>query len=347
MNKIEISHNVGVRVQPVLSPVPANGRLSVMAGQSVKVDCLLVKGNPRPNIIWTRKSQPMPSGESSIKAEYIQFKNASRHHSGIYTCSADNGWSDVPVTANIRLDVKHKPEIQVEETFIHTRDGEEVEITCIVHASPVAAVEWYKNGQILSENDKIITKRGNRHTLLLQRIGEVDTHGKYQCRALNMYGEDMALTEVSGKAAPANFKSAPYVRGTEPTQYKLEWVVTSSSEVTDFKVEFKGENDIAWTSLAGEVDKVEAESYAGHLLLDNLSQDTKYVTRVSAKNSYGYSRFSPEFEFSTPSSQRETSSSLIMDIHKQSSFSPRMKFNNYMVVAVICLSFSIKSYILD
>ena len=43
------------------------------------------------------------------------------------------------------------------------------------------------------------------------QVGNIDLHGKYQCRAKNQLGEAMALTEVSGKPAPANFKS-PKVR---------------------------------------------------------------------------------------------------------------------------------------
>ena len=41
----------------------------------------------------------------------------------------------------------------------------------------------------------------------------------------------MALTEVSGKAAPAAFKSAKMGSKEDATSYSLEWVVTSSSEV--------------------------------------------------------------------------------------------------------------------
>ena len=52
-------------------------------------------------------------------------------------------------------------------------------------------------------------------TLILKenilQVGNIDLHGKYQCRAKNQLGEAMALTEVSGKPAPANFKS-PKVR---------------------------------------------------------------------------------------------------------------------------------------
>ena len=54
--------------------------------------------------------------------------------------------------------------------------------------------------------------------------GDNDIHGKYDCRAWNMYGEAMATTEVSGKAAPANFKSQ-YMSKDE-TEYTLEWVVS-------------------------------------------------------------------------------------------------------------------------
>lgn len=71
----------------------------------------------------------------------------------------------------IKLDVQHKPEIEQSETFIHSRDGDEVEITCIIHASPPAKVEWYRNGQLLNSSDVVISERGNRQTLMLHSIG--------------------------------------------------------------------------------------------------------------------------------------------------------------------------------
>ena len=202
------------------------------------------------------------------------------------------------VLLQIRLDVQHKPEIEQEETFIHSRDGDEVEITCTIHASPLAEVEWYKNGHLLDPASNVITKRGNRHSLLLQNIGQSNTHGKYECRALNEFGEAMALTEVSGKAAPANFKSLPL--GNSKTEYKLEWVVTSSSAVTEFQVRYREDReDKDWQEVVVKVDKVEEESYAGEVLFEKLRPATKYVAQVKAKNSYGYSDYSRDFEFST------------------------------------------------
>ena len=37
-----------------------------------------------------------------------------------------------------------QPEIEQEETFIHTQEGDETEVICVVHASPKAEVKWFK-----------------------------------------------------------------------------------------------------------------------------------------------------------------------------------------------------------
>jgi len=299
LNTVELKHTVRVRVQPVVEPVPGTGVVVVEAGQPANLQCRLVKGSPEPEITWRRARRPLPGGEESLSGSSITFPRASRHHTGLYTCSADNGWGE-PAIAQIKLDVQHKPEIEQEETFIHSRDGDEVEITCTIHASPAAEVEWYRNGQLLDPRNFVITQRGNRHSLLLQKIGKRDTHGKYQCRAVNTFGEAMALTEVSGKAAPAAFKSAKMGSKEDATSYSLEWVVTSSSEVSEFKVEYREAGEgAAWEDVTAKVERVGAESFAGAVLLEGLKEKQSYLARVAAKNSYGYSNYSPEFEFST------------------------------------------------
>ena len=49
----------------------------------------------------------MPSGEEEVRGLSITFTSTSRHHSGIYTCSADNGFGR-PTNATITLDVQRK-----------------------------------------------------------------------------------------------------------------------------------------------------------------------------------------------------------------------------------------------
>ena len=146
-------------------------------------------------------------------------------------------------------------------------------------------MEWYRNGQLLEADKTVIQKRNNRHSLLLQQVGRVDSYGKYQCRAKNSLGEAMALTEVSGKPTPASFKS-PSV-GEEKERYMLEWVVTSTSPVEGFLVEWRLPGQEGWTSLEAGVHKVGEESYAGQQQITGLQPDTEYEARVGATNVYG------------------------------------------------------------
>ena len=51
-----------------------------------------------------------PDGREEMTGSRITFAKVTRHHSGIYNCSADNGFRPMPPTANklITLDVHRK-----------------------------------------------------------------------------------------------------------------------------------------------------------------------------------------------------------------------------------------------
>lgn len=313
-NPVEIKHTVKIRVAPEVqasgypAPEGEENMITVEAGQPVELDCKVLKGSPRPDIIWSRKERSLPSGEMSIKADSISFPKTNRRHSGIYICSADNGWGE-PATSKIKLNVQHAPVIEQEQTFIHTKEGDETEVTCIVHSSPHSIVTWYRNGQVLEKTKNVINQRGNRHTLLITQITG-STHGKYECRARNDFGEDMKTIEVSGKASPAEFKSGQL--GEKKKKYALEWVVESITQVTEFKVEYRKVKDDSdkWMKKMVTPTKVDPKGYAGEVVIDDLAPSTEYVARVSSKNDFGYSNLSPEFKFHTandgPLKQRKT-----------------------------------------
>ena len=98
--------------------------------------------------------------------------------------------------------ITDKPEIEQEETFIHTGEGDQTEVICIVHSSPRAEVSWYKDSTPLgseSSADYLMNQHGNRHTLTIPGV-DASKFGKYTCRAQNQYGEDQKTTEVSGES---------------------------------------------------------------------------------------------------------------------------------------------------
>ena len=100
--------------------------------------------------------------------------------------------------------ITDKPEIEQEETFIHTGEGDQTEVICIVHSSPHAEVTWLKDGAPIDESMFLVNQRGNRHTLTIPSV-DTSKFGKYTCKAQNQYGEDQKTTEVSGNNFITNY----------------------------------------------------------------------------------------------------------------------------------------------
>lgn len=245
-DRIEVKHKIQIRVAPVVKTDPPSGQLIVMEGETASLGCHISRGSPKPEIIWRRRDdRKFVDGKKEMAGSKIMFFKATRHHSGIYNCSADNGFSrPLPPTASktIILDVHHKPSIELQQTFIHTKETDETEIVCVVHASPRATVEWLKDGQKMGDGENkwgITSNIKNKHSLMLPAdLLERSKFGVYTCRATNKYGTDEKMVEVSGKAEPPNFKSEQ--EGDNETIYFLEWTAKSqTTPITSFKLEYR------------------------------------------------------------------------------------------------------------
>ncbi len=55
--------------------------------------------------------------------------------------------------------------------YVQARAGEEVEVTCLVHAYPPPTVAWYRNGGLLAAQETVTAVRGERYTLIATPIG--------------------------------------------------------------------------------------------------------------------------------------------------------------------------------
>lgn len=109
------------------------------------------------------------------------------------------------------------PEIITEESYVQTQDGVQLELVCIVHASPKADVRWFKDGLYLESNSSFIHNdttdddsledehrltirhNGRKHVLIIRGIEDED-RGHYTCHAMNSIGEGKGNIQVMGKS---------------------------------------------------------------------------------------------------------------------------------------------------
>ena len=161
----------------------------------------------------------------------ITFVKTDRHHSGVYTCTAENSEGS-PAKGVINLEVTCKrervlflllpsfssstarnlfvlmmtdePEIEVELNLVTIAEGYNTELTCTVHGEPKPTVYWSKNGQRLDSagpnsphHRYVQTSAGSRHVL---SIDNVQTHdfANYTCHGENRFGRDHKTIEMTG-----------------------------------------------------------------------------------------------------------------------------------------------------
>jgi len=293
---ISITHTVSIRVPPTITK-HSETYIETEKGQQVAMECRGT-GNPAPSLKWTRIGKgKMPDGKETLEGEEFVIRNVNRHHAGVYRCTADNGFTR-PAYKDIELRVVYKPEITVEEVFVHTKTGNEAELVCNVHGVPKPAVEWRKDGSAVAEEaNKIVFQNvHSKHSLIIKSVAKSD-FGKYTCAASSPKGTAQETLEISGYAGPASYKSAP--AGRKDTSYLLEWTVISHSPVTAFRVEHRPEGVSAWTEATATPIEDGPFHYAGKLYLKGLEGATVYEARVMTRNEEGWNKHKNVFSFAT------------------------------------------------
>lgn len=237
----EITHTVEILVPPRITYVSSNGRVELKKGSPVRLECK-ASGNPVPKITWTRKNNLLPGGEQTAVAPVLTLDRVDRHQAGIYQCTAANGVGE-DVTQQINLHVLYPPEISVESPVVHSAEGFEAQLVCIVHGESQPEVLWYRDTMQLDTTERrIMESRGSRHTLVIRKVNRSD-FGNYTCVADNQLGKTRKSVQLSGKPNPAKFNSAS--RGSWKDSYNISWAVESLSPIEEYKLLFRRLPDAA------------------------------------------------------------------------------------------------------
>ncbi|CRK88608.1 CLUMA_CG002357, isoform A [Clunio marinus] len=299
------THTVEILVPPSVRAVPSSGQITARKGGAVTLECK-ASGNPVPSIYWTKKSGSGKSLARIGEGPILTLEKVERLQSGVYQCTAENNVGE-PVTVDMRLDVLYPPEISVEKSWIHSGEGFEAQLVCIVHADPQPTVSWFQNSFPLQPTDRrIMSSRGNRHSLNIRHVMQED-FGNYSCVADNSLGRSKKYMEVSGRPGPAEFHSAPWSKS--PDSYNLTWKVDSYPPLQEVRLLYRKLmmnetfqqparwHDVILTPSSRPLN--EPLTHAMSFTLRGLQSGSVYEAIVQAKNRYGWNEVSDIFQFYT------------------------------------------------
>ncbi|XP_058447791.1 neurotrimin-like [Malaya genurostris] len=304
INKDQV-HTVEILVPPSVRAIPPSGQLTARKGGAVTLECK-ASGNPVPSIYWTKRSGAGKSAAKIGEGPILTLERVERQQAGVYQCTADNNVGE-PVTVDMRLDVLYPPDISVDKSWIHSGEGFEAQLECIVHADPQPTVSWYQNSFPIQPTDRrTMSSRGNRHTLTIRHVQQED-FGNYSCVADNTLGRSKKYMEVSGRPGPAEFVSPPWSRS--PDSYNLTWKVESYPPLLEVRLLYRklmmnetfqqpGRwHDVILTPSPRPIS--EPLSHVMAFTLRGLLPSSVYESIVQAKNRYGWNEVSDIFQFYT------------------------------------------------
>ncbi|XP_033165513.1 MAM domain-containing glycosylphosphatidylinositol anchor protein 1 isoform X1 [Drosophila mauritiana] len=296
-------HTVEILVPPSVRAIPTSGQLQARKGGPITLECK-GSGNPVPSIYWTKKSGANKSTARIGDGPILTLEKLERQQAGVYQCTADNGVGD-PVTVDMRLDVLYPPDIQVEKSWIHSGEGFEAKLVCIVFADPVATVSWYQNSfPIQSTDRRIMATRANRHMLTIRHIQQED-FGNYSCVADNSLGRSRKYMELSGRPGAAEFYSPKW--GRSPDSYNLTWKIDSYPPLEEVRLLYRRvqmnetyQQPGRWHDFILTPEHRPASEPLTHIMsytIKNLHPGGYYEAIVQAKNRYGWNEVSDIFQF--------------------------------------------------
>ncbi|XP_039278694.1 protein amalgam [Nilaparvata lugens] len=249
------------------------------------------------------EDEPLPSGEKASEGFQITLEKVDRHQAGVYQCTASNGVGE-PVTVDMQLDVLYAPEVEVERSWVHSGEGYEAQLVCIVHGEPQPSTVWYQDSFTLEPTERrTMDSRGNKHTLTIRNVQSSD-FGNYSCVAENSLGKSRKYMELSGRPSPAQFRSPPY--STSKNSYNLTWLVESYPPLEEVRLLYRKlmlndsyQTPGKWHDVVLQPSNGETFSHLMSYTIRNLESASVFEAIVQAKNRYGWNEVSDLYQFYT------------------------------------------------
>lgn len=233
-NKITAETEVLVRIPPIISD---NSTRSVItsAGTDINLYCNGI-GYPMPQISWRReKNKIIPGYGALVRGNRLTLFNISKDARGTYYCVADNGVSSGS-RRSISVEVEFAPVVRAERKRYGQALQYEAILTCHIESFPSPSVEWYKDGQLISNNknyriSQFATSDEFVETSLTVQKIEKKHYGNYLCKAANKLGpgqQEIELFETVNVICPPSCVGQQFTS----SAYSIHNLVAMTNQLT-------------------------------------------------------------------------------------------------------------------
>ncbi|XP_049336778.1 obscurin isoform X48 [Astyanax mexicanus] len=162
-------------------------------GQTVKLACK-VTGSPKPVVTWFKDGRTVEVDPHHIIIEdpdgscTLILDNMTAEDSGQYMCFATSPAGNASTLGKITVQVPPRFVNKLRNAaFI---PGEDAQFTCTIQSAPSPKIRWFKEGKLLTDQEKYQTYSESRSgvvVLVIKNPGERDL-GHYECELSNYLG---------------------------------------------------------------------------------------------------------------------------------------------------------------
>ncbi|XP_051581270.1 hemicentin-1-like isoform X1 [Myxocyprinus asiaticus] len=245
------NYEVKVFVPPVINKndIPGEGlapkEVKIKVNNTLTLECE-AQAIPEPTLVWYKDGQILKAdGHLTFTANgrIIQIKHTQVSDTGRYTCVASNiaGEDEKDFDVNIQV----PPSFQGSGDPSPGNNGDvrdvilnnPISLYCETNAVPPPVLTWYKDGRLLSSNDKVLILPGGR-VLQIPRTQAEDS-GRYTCVAVNEAGEDSVQYDVRVLLPPS-------IRGANSDLPDEVTVLVNKTTILECQVDGSPTPKISW-----------------------------------------------------------------------------------------------------
>ncbi|XP_053740002.1 obscurin isoform X2 [Synchiropus splendidus] len=175
-------------------------------GQTVKLACK-VTGVPKPGVTWYKDGRAVHADPHHIIIEdpdgscTLILDNMSADDSGQYMCFATSSAGNASTLGKITVQVPPRFVNKMRNCVLVS--GEDAQFTCVIQSAPTPKVRWFKEGRLLTDQEKFQSYSEPRSGVLLLLIRSPTERdlGRYECELSNRLGSCRCGAELLLPAA--------------------------------------------------------------------------------------------------------------------------------------------------